>query len=284
MNPTAFISRHLRLVFSLLLLSWVAQPVMAIANVQPLKLVIPTRDVATTADINYFYPLLKLALSKTEDTDGPYQVDFYPRQLSSARILSLIENNEGIDLARTSTSSQRERDLGYVPVSLLGQLSDYRVLMIRARDQARFNHVENLADLQQMRMGIGGHWPDARLLANNGFMTVTSIYYESLFNMLAVKRFEAFPRGLFEAWDDLAAHPNRGLAVEQRLMLHYPAPFYFFVNKDNTALAERLERGLKIAQADGSFDELMMSIPAFRQGLDELNRGQRLVFELEPKY
>ncbi len=274
--------RILRLGFGLLLTAVLLLPSWGLA--ETLRLVVPTRDVATMADTHYFYPLLKLALTKTEATDGPFQVDYYPRQLSSARILSLIENNEGIDLAWTSTSSQRERDLGFVPVSLLGQLSDYRVLMIRAQDQSRFDTVEKLADLQQMRMGIGGHWPDARLLSNNGFMTVTSIYYKSLFNMLAAKRFEAFPRGLFEAWDDLAAHPGRGLAIEQRLMLHYPAPFYFFINKHNKALADRLERGLKIAQADGSFDQLMLSVPAFQRGMDELHQGQRRVFELEPKY
>lgn len=249
-----------------------------------LHLVVPTRDVATAADTHYFYPLLNLALSKTQASDGPFEVSYYPRQLSSARILNLIENNEGIDLAWTSTSSERERNLGFVPVSLLGELSDYRVLMIRTEDQPRFSGVEKLADLRRMRMGIGGHWPDARLLANNGFAVVTSIYYESLFNMLAVKRFEAFPRGLFEVWDDLAAHPGMNLAVEQKLMLHYPAPFYFFVNKHNKVLAERLERGLKIAQADGSFKQLMMSIPAFKRGQEELDRRQRLVFDLEPKY
>lgn len=31
--------------------------------------------------------------------------------------------------------------------------------------------------------------------------------------------------------------------VEPTIFLHYRVPFYFFVNKDNKAMAQRVERG-----------------------------------------
>lgn len=236
------------------------------------------------ADTHYFYPLLNLALQKTEATHGPFVTQHYPRVLSSARILSKLKGRDGIDLVWTSTSAERERDFHYIPISLLRELSNYRVLLIRKGNQPAFSQVETLAQLRDMRMGIGGHWPDARLLENNGFRIVTSIYYESLFKMLAANRFDAFPRGLFEAWDDYEQHKGLGIEIEQTLMLRYQAPFYFFVNKDNTALAKRIEEGLRIAIADGSFDALLMSIPAFKRGQEELDNHQRRIFTLEENY
>ena len=275
-----------------LILIQVLSPALVTANAAPkvlatpdvLRVVVPTRDIATMADSNFFYPLLNLALQKTEASHGPFVTEYYPRALSSARILTKLKTNDGIDLVWTSTSAEREQDLRYVPISLLRELSDYRVLLIRKGTQARFNQIHNLEQLRALRIGTGGHWPDARLLQNNGFTIVTSIYYESLFKMLAANRFDAFPRGLFEAWDDYEQHKHMNIAVEQKLMLHYRAPFYFFVRKDNTALAERIEQGLKIAIADGSFDQLLMSIPAFRRGQEELDKHQRRVLVLQELY
>ena len=249
-----------------------------------IRLIVPTRDVATTADAHYFYPLLNLSLKKTEATDGPFVTEYYPHPLSSARILVKLKNKDGIDVVWTSTSAYREHTFRFVPVSLLKELSSYRVLLIRKGEQKKFNNVDTLAKLKAFKVGTGGHWPDAKLLENNGFSTVTSIYYESLFKMLVAERFDVFPRGLFEAWDDYEQHKHMNIAVEQRLMLHYPAPFYFFVNKENVALADRIERGLKIAIADGSFDELLLSIPAFKRGEEEFTNHNRRVFKLEPNY
>jgi hypothetical protein len=69
--------------------------------------------------------------------------------------------------------------------------------------------------------------------------------------------------------------------VEPTIFLHYRVPFYFFVNKDNKAMAARVERGLKLAQADGSFDKLLNGYPAFQRALGEIAARKRKVFELE---
>jgi hypothetical protein len=249
-----------------------------------LKIVVPTRDVSTTADSLFFYPLLKLALSKTIATDGPFTTEYFPQTLSSARILSKMKNNDGINVVWTSTSAEREHDFLFVPVSLLKELSNYRVFLIRRQDEASFSKVQSLEELRKLNVGMGGQWPDAVLLRNNGFEPITSIYYESLFKMLAAKRFDYFPRGLFEAWNDLDEHKNLGLMIEPHLMFYYRAPFYFFVNKQNTALADRLERGLKIALADGSFDELMFSVPNFKKAYEEQLNPHRTTFKLKELY
>ena len=86
---------------------------------------------------------------------------------------------------------------------------------------------------------------------------------------------------MYEVFNEEKLHRDKGLAIEKHLMLYYEAPFYFFVNPQNKALADRLERGLKLAQADGSFDQLLLSIPGFRRAMEEQGNGQRRLLRLD---
>ena len=61
---------------------------------------------------------------------------------------------------------------------------------------------------------------------------------------------------MLEVGDELARRPGDGMAIEPTLLLRYPSALYFYVNRDNPALASALERGLNRAQADGSLDRL----------------------------
>ena len=49
---------------------------------------------------------------------------------------------------------------------------------------------------------------------------------------------------------------NAELAIEKNLLHHYPFPVYFSVSKQNKLLAKRIESGLKIMKANGSFEQL----------------------------
>jgi ABC-type amino acid transport substrate-binding protein len=82
--------------------------------------------------------------------------------------------------------------------------------------------------------------------------------YESLFRMIEAGRVDIFPRGIGEIFEELGTreHSLSNVIIEPDLLLYYPWPYYFFVNKDNTALAERLENGLLKMIDDGSFDEI----------------------------
>jgi hypothetical protein len=74
-----------------------------------------------------------------------------------------------------------------------------------------------------------------------------------------------------------------GLIQEETLLLKYDVPirYSFFVNKNNALLAERLERGLKIAQQDGSFDQLFYQMPSFREGEELLKNSRRTLIEIK---
>lgn len=241
-------------------------------------LVVPAT--AATPQAAYFTDLLQLVLDKTADTDGEQGIAAHPARVSLARSVEMLRLGRELDVIWTVSDAERERTLLPVRISLLKELNNYRVFLIRAGDQARFDQIASLRELRKLTAGAGRHWADAAILRHNGFAVETSVRYDTLFPMLAAGRFDFFPRGLYEAWNEAAAHRALGLCVERRFMLYYPAPFYFFVNRDRSALARRLERGLRLAMADGSFDRLLNSYPAFRQGHAELAHTQRTVFHL----
>lgn len=266
-----------RLLFSILLLLssgvvWAERPV--------LNVVIPPLEASARDHSRYFPQLLALALEKTRDTDGPFTVSHYPAMLTAGRFLSELSRDGVVQVVWTMTSPEREENLLPVPISLLKGLNSHRIFLIHEDDRERFAAIHTADQLRHLRAGQGVHWPDVEVLTANGYTVVNSAHYELLFNMLANRRFDYFPRGLYEVWDEWEKHRDSGLAIEQTLMLHYHAPIYFFTSRQRPELADRIRRGLELAIEDGSFDELFLSVPGFERGYRELNNHNRRIFKL----
>jgi hypothetical protein len=245
------------------------------------RIILPPIEKSAEKTGSFFPRILELALIKTLDTHGPFQISSYPHQLTNSRFLAELERNGVINLMWTMTDQTRETKLVPIKISLLKELNSYRIFLIRKEDQARFNKIQTLEGLRALRAGQGTSWPDTEILKNNQLPLVTSAHYELLFDMLKARRFDYFPRGLYEIWDEYLLHKDQHVAIEQTLMLYYHAPIYFFTNKENPLLAERIETGLNIAIADGSFDELFYSYKGFKKGEEEINNQSRRLFELQ---
>jgi hypothetical protein len=253
------------------------------SNQKPVVLQVVTQPFEKTAKTHevYFFQLLELALKKTEATDGPFSIAPYKENFTNKRYISEVMRDDGLlDVIWTMNDKKREQELLPIKISVLRGLNSFRVFLIRKGDQEKFHNVHSLKDLAQYNAGLGSIWPDTPIMQSNGLPVITSAHYELLFTMLAAKRFDYFPRGLYEVWDEQRAHPEQDFIIEDSLMLHYPAPIYFFVNKKNVLLANRIERGLRIAMQDGSFDQLFFSIPGFKWGFEEMHNSSRQQLDL----
>ena len=248
---------------------------------EPLIVTLPPLGKKDTAHSLYFPKLLDLALRKTQDSQGSFAIRFFPLPLSTGRVLAKLKSGEGINVTWALPDAQYERDLRRLPISLLRGLSSHRVLLIRAGNGERFKDIDSLEELRKLRAGQGQHWVDTQVLRANQLPVVTSANHERLFNMLARKRFDYFPRGLYEIQTELEQYADLNLAIEPGLMLHYPAPMYFYVHPDDESLAQRIEEGLRLAQKDGSFDELFFSMPGFRWGYRQMHNSGRKVLKLD---
>ena len=250
-----------------------------------LQINIPKPEKSSQEHGLYFGKLLELALKETEPTDGPFSITQATNNYTSNRQITELAREKGtINVIWTSDSNQREDILLPIKISILKGLNSYRVFLIRKEDQDRFHQVHSLEQLRQFTAGQGAQWPDTQVMLNNGLPVVTAAQSDLLFDMLAGKRFEYFPRGLYEVWGEQKLNASRGLVVEDSLMFHYPAPIYFFVNKNNHALADRIERGLTLAIQDGSFDSLFFSYPGFKQGYEELHNPARQLIDLKTDF
>ncbi|MDE2592873.1 MAG: hypothetical protein KGL57_01440, partial [Burkholderiales bacterium] len=91
-------------------------------------------------------------------------------------------------------------------------------------------------------------------------------------------RFDYMPRSIAEVWDEAQTHRADGVAVDPHIVLHYRAAVYFFVNKQNTALAKKISTGLERALSDGKFNRLFYSYHA--KAIEQARLSQRTVIEL----
>lgn len=250
-----------------------------LATAAPLRVSIPGFDPQNPIAA-YFPQLLTLALEKTVETDGPFELLQTTQLLTSLRQAAEVKNNGVVNLIWDSSNAQREAELLPIRISLLRNLHDYRVLLIRAEDAKRYAQFRTVNDLRSMTAGAGINWPSTEALRFNKIRVITSVEYVNLFPMLQAKRFDFILRGVHAGYGEERSHASAGLMVEPTLLLRYPGRFYFFVNKTNTALADRVERGLHIALKDGSFDKLFQSVEDFRQSEVEIKSGRRRVIEL----
>jgi hypothetical protein len=250
-----------------------------------LYITIPPPEKSSVAHGQYFSKLLELALQKTQATDGDFELKHANDTYTSKRLLAELSRGENAtNIIWTSTSKAREQLLLPIKISIVRGLNSYRVFLIRKEDQEKFHGIHSLMDLRKLQAGQGAQWPDSEVMMSNDLPLVTAAQSDLLFDMLASKRFDYFPRGLYEVWSEQELNADKGLIIEDSLMLHYPAPIYFFVNKRDIAIADRIERGLRIAMQDGSFESLFFSIPSFKRGYEELKHSSRLTLELNTDF
>lgn len=249
---------------------------------EPALIRVPPFDAPRDGRPGYFFEVLDLALSKTAASHGPYRVTVLKETISLDRAVTELKKGQLLDLVFTAPNPGLTDGLRPIPISLLKELNNYRVLLIRDGEQDRFNRVRTLDDLRQLRAGLGLQWVDTKILRQNGFKVEGSAWHENLFKMLAAERFDFFPRGIYEIQSDHKQYAHLGLAIENTLFLYYEAPFYFFVNEANTVLAKRLETGLRLALADGSFDRLLNSYPEFKAAAEMQRNTQRRLLRLAP--
>ena len=248
----------------------------------PERIRYPRQEASPDSRSDYFLAVLELALSKSRATFGDYQLMPADLGMQQARALDSLLSKRHLDVVWTITSREREQQLLPIRIPLDKGLYGYRVLLIRAGDQPRFDAVRQLKDLAPLIAGQGHDWPDTKILRANGLRVETNSRYISSFEMLARGRFDYFPRGVSEIRPELQQHRDLSLALEQRLLLYYPSAMYFFVNPQATQLAARLQQGLEAALADGSFDRLFNQHPAMREALRLLRQERQLLVLTNP--
>ncbi|MDO6423534.1 transporter substrate-binding domain-containing protein [Saccharophagus degradans] len=224
----------------------------------------------------YMLDLMKLALSYS---DKHYNFLETSETLTRSAQVEALRNGE-LTVMWGGTSDQMEQDFTPVRIDGYRGLMSWRFFIIREGEQHRFDSIYSANDLKQFKFGQGKTWQDGNILQQAGFNVVRTVKKEGLFYMLDGDRFDAFPRGATEAWEEVAKYKQLPLTVENKLVLSYTLPTYFFVNKNHPQLAAAIEQGLERAIADGQFDDYFYNNDRVREFLKRAQLDKRRVIKI----
>ena len=226
---------------------------------------------------SYFVDLLTLALEASKPRYGDYKLQPVNIEMAQARTSMMLQREKYIDLTWRMTSKTLEDKLQTIYFPLLKGLMGYRIFIIPKNKQHLFNKNTSLADLKKIDLGQGHNWADSDILLANNFQVVKGNAV-SLIKMLKKGRFSYFPRALHEPWLEIA--DDADLTVEKYLMLQYPAPIFFFVNKHNKRLQQRLSFGLALLLESGKFEQFFLNHRITSGILTKANVNNRTSFPL----
>jgi len=229
---------------------------------------------------DYFVEVLRLTLTATEAEHGPVELREVDLDINQARIVEELARGRFIDVTWVASTDKRERILRPVRFPLLKGWLGVRMMIIDAETEPMFAAIRTLEELRPLVAVQGIGWPDTDILRANGLRVRGHGAYQEMFDMVARGEVDYFPRGAQEIFGELEAHPHLpALKAAREPVLRYRNPIYFFVARNNRALAARLALGLDRIKADGSFDALFRSHPLTRSLRPGLIAGRR-IFDL----
>ncbi|MEH6631286.1 MAG: hypothetical protein V7776_10685 [Halopseudomonas aestusnigri] len=203
---------------------------------------------------NFGLKVLTLALSKLQ---YPFEIQTPEHQYANEKRGEHQVIIGQLDLQWMSTTPHRENEMIPIKIPIYRGILGLRLLLVKNDRSNQLGTIDTIDDLRNYAGGHGLHWGDLPVYQANNLPVVTHINYDNLFQMLIGKRFDYFHRGLNEIWEEQGRYSDQ-LSIVDNVMLFYPHPVYYFVTKKRPQLATQLEKGLKIAVEDGSFEKLFL--------------------------
>lgn len=231
--------------------------ILCYSSVSLAEMVVTYRNSESINDtrFNYEVQLLALALDKTTPKYGSYLLKPSPRMNAARSIYSAETKAYENYFILASFKYSYSENMMYVPIPLQRGIVGYRVFLTTKQGEFKLNLSNSVEDLKKLKIVQGKGWQDVDILKSNGFNITTLNNYESMFQFLSHHRADIFPRGVSEYGPELAAHQfeNPNLLLDQKYVLYYKFPRFFYTHKDNNKAFKRINEGLEMAWKDGSF-------------------------------
>lgn len=229
------------------------------ARAEPMRFVYPPPEAAGDERHFYYWQLLDAALAANRDQYGDYSAHPYALPMTFQRGVAEVESGGSrVNIISRATNRDLEKRLLPIRIPLDKGLLGVRLFLVMPETQRRLEQVKTLGELRRFTIGQSSSWSDVSILRSAGFKLVLSDAYLPLFSMLGAGRFDLFSRGAIEIEAELIANADKvpGLAIEKRLLLHYPLPRYFFVPRtpEGVRMARRIEDGLQRLRRSGEFE------------------------------
>lgn len=245
-----------------------------------LKLVYHAADNNIDSRKHYEIELLTLALEKTKNKYGDYKL--IPSKVMTVKRAqhTLKKNTIENFILKDSVRKEFLDDFSFSNFPVDRGIVGYRVSFISPDMKKRINDIKSLEELKKLRFAQGIGWLDTKILKLNGFNVNVIANYNSFFRMLILNRIDFFPRGINEILPEYESYKYLDkLDYDITFALHYPLPRFFFMNKKNKKIIQRIDEGLKIGYEDGSADKLFEKY--YQSSIDFVNIKQRKIYKID---
>ena len=226
---------------------------------------------------HYQISLLKFVLDKAKfDYTLKVSKDVY----SQSRIIESLKQHK-VDIYWFGTSAEAERDLNAIRYPLYRGFTGYRVFIIHKESQANFDRVRSLQDLGFFTGLQGLGWSDIGVLEQAGLKQIEA-QYDNIFERINRHKGDYFSRSIYEVFLELDARSITlpDLTAEKKVLLVYPFAMFFFTGKENSELANALEKGFEVSYQDGSFEEFFYNHPDIKGVMERVDLDARTRIEI----
>ncbi|WP_111977531.1 substrate-binding periplasmic protein [Algibacillus agarilyticus] len=240
------------------------------ADVKPVEIVYPDANANS-----YFVQLLELALSYT---DNKYALKKLGEPLPHDRPFIFLQQNKFIDVAWGGARIEREKHNLPIRFPIFKGLNGWRVPIVNSDNKALLAQVTHKEGLKKFSVGLHARWSDFKIFKHNHYHLIPGSSLQGVLNMVSMKHVDYLPQSVLAVQYNLDQHPQFSLVIEPEILIQYPSAYYFYVHKDNHALAKDIQLGLEAALKEGKFDKLFHSI--YAPTLKALNLKSRKVIKL----
>lgn len=217
---------------------------------------------ASPADFRreYSRALLQQVMERTVPQFGSFSIESADAHMERPRLLQALKEGKLVNVTAYPADATWLAALRSVAVPIDMGLQSWRIALIDARQQDKFRRLALRDGLRELTAGVGTAWVTRAALRDNGFRHVTGSNYGGLFDMLMAGRFDYFPRGVNEIFQEYdlrrAAFPQ--LAIEDSIVLHDNIPSLFFVSPRYPRLHKRISAGMELLLKDGSLERFVL--------------------------
>lgn len=208
----------------------------------------------------YEYHLLRLALDATKAEYGEYEIKDLPAGSvpTYARLRIYAEDAQFENfIYKDSASNEIVEKLHGIEFPVDLGVTGYRIGFVSPESRPKVARVNTIEELKKLTIIQGRGWLDSDILKKIGFKVVEGSNIKGLFYMAANDRGDIFLIGANELEREWRKNQDiEYLHYDESICIYYSLPKFFFVNKNNKILAERVDRGLKIAYESGAVRRL----------------------------
>lgn len=227
------------------------------------------------------HSILQLALEKSGATSPHYHIETAPDMNEARALKSIQEKAYPLAIRRFEARETLLNDKSLVVVRFpvyLGVMG-YRVCYVNAKNAVAFGATENIEDLQKFKYGFVEGWRDVEIYKHNKYKVRESVSVSSLYKQLSVNRVDVVCRAVIElALEHKTVDELGNIVLDDSKLFLYHMPFFFFMHKDNQAIAKKIEQGLINAYEDGSYQKLWEELYAHH--FENINIKNRKVIRL----